>query len=113
MEAYIPLLILTFGVWIGVLGNIHFIWMTCTKNDKYSIIYSVTGCIVNVVLNFILIPKIGIIGAAIATLISQIFSNIISFMFVKEARKISIMLIKSLNPIYSLKNVMLRRKNEQ
>ena len=103
LSAYIPLIILVFGIWIGTLGNIHYIWMTCENKEKYSLIYSFNGCITNIILNIILIPKYGIIGAAIATLISQVFSNIIAFLFIKEARCLSIMLLKSLNPINGIK----------
>ncbi len=103
--AYIPLIIIVFGIWIGVLGNIHYLWMTCENKEKYSLFYSFCGCISNIILNSILIPKCGIIGAAIATLISQIFSNVIAFLFVKNARILSIMLVKSLNPLTGFKMI--------
>jgi len=106
IKAYIPLVLLGIGTWIGVLGNIHFIWMTCENKEKYSLFYSFVGSIINIILNIILIPIYGIIGAAIATLISQICSNIIAFLFIKNANKISIMLLKSLNPIYALKSIL-------
>jgi len=95
--AYLPLLILTIGIWLGVLGNIHYIWMICENKEKYSMFYSFCGCITNIIFNILLIPKYGIIGAAIATLISQIFSNVVSFLLFKETRIISKMLLKSLN----------------
>ena len=85
-NAYIPLIILTIGIWFGVLGNIHYIWMICENKEKYSTFYSFSGCITNIIFNFLLIPKYGIIGAAIATLISQISSNILSFSLIKDAR---------------------------
>jgi len=103
--AYIPLVILTFGIWVGTLGNVHYIWMTCENKEKYSLLYSFNGCMANIILNVILIPKFGIIGAAIATLVSQVFSNIIAFLFIKDARKLSIMLLKSLNPIKGFKEL--------
>ena len=105
LSAYIPLVILVFGIWVGVLGNIHYIWMTCENKEKYSLFYSFNGCFVNVILNAFLIPKLGIIGAAIATVISQIFSNIIAFFFIKDARSLSIMLLKSLNPFNGIKEI--------
>lgn len=108
--AYIPLIILAFGTWIGVLGNIHYLWMTCEGKEKYSLFYSFCGCFSNIILNIILIPRFGIIGAAIATIISQFFSNIIAFLFIKNARVLSIMLIKSLNPLNGIKCIL--KKNE-
>ena len=110
LSAYIPLVILVFGIWIGTLGNIHFIWMTCENKEKYSMFYSFCGCIANIILNSILIPKLGILGAAIATLVSQIFSNIIAFLFIKDARCLSIMLLKSMNPLLGIKELKKGKK---
>lgn len=104
-DAYLPLLILSIGIWIGVLGNIHYVWMTCEGKEKYSIFYSLCGSVINVVFNILLIPKYNLVGAAIATLISQICSNIISFLFLKSTRILSYSLVKSLNPINGFKMV--------
>ena len=106
MDAYLPLLILVISVWIGSLGNVHYIWITCEKKEKYSLVYSAVGCVTNIILNLLLIPKYGLIGAAIATLVSQISSNILSFLLIKDARIISYMLLKSLNPIYGIKGLL-------
>lgn len=114
-RAYIPLIILVFGTWIGTLGNIHYVWMTCENKEKYSIFYSFCGCFSNIILNLVLIPKYGIVGAAIATIISQIISNVVVFSFVRNARILTIMLIKSLNPITGFKLLLekVNRKKKQ
>lgn len=112
LHAYLPLIILTIGIWIGVLGNIHFIWMMCEDKEKYSMFYSFCGSVVNVILNLILIPKCGIVGASIATLISQIFSNIISFLIFKETKILSKMIIKSLNVYYGFKDILSKINNK-
>ncbi len=103
INAYIPLIILTIGIWFGVLGNIHYIWMICENKEKYSTFYSFSGCVTNVIFNSLLIPKYGIIGAAIATLISQISSNILSFYLIKDARILAKKILISLNPINGFK----------
>lgn len=95
-KSYLPLIILTLGVWFGVLGNIHYIWMTCENKEKYSTIYSLVGCMTNIILNALLIPKYSFYGAAIATLISQLSANIIIFGLIKKTRILSKMAIKSL-----------------
>ncbi len=46
------------------------------NRQKKLMIYSAIGGILNVVLDFILIPKFGIVGSAFATLAAQILSNI-------------------------------------
>ena len=104
-----PLIILTLGVWFGVLGNIHYIWMTCENKEKYSTIYSLVGCLSNIILNAILIPKYNYYGAAIATLISQTASNIIVFELLPKARIIAMMALKSLNIFNGIKE--LKNKN--
>ena len=109
MDAYIPLIILTIGIWFGVLGNIHYIWMICENKEKYSMFYSFIGCITNIIFNVLFIPKYGIIGAAIATLVSQISSNIISFSLIKETRVLSKKILMSLNPINGLKELLNKR----
>ncbi len=106
IDAYIPLVILTFGMCFGVLGNIHYIWMTCENKEKYSLFYSFVGCFINIILNALLISKYSIIGASIATLISQIGANVVAFLLIKETRIISVLLIKSLNPYYGIKEII-------
>lgn len=103
--AYIPLIILTIGIWFGVLGNIHYIWMICENKEKYSTFYSFSGCVTNIIFNFLLIPKYGIVGAAIATLISQVSSNIVSFCLFKDTRILTKKTLVSLNPINGLKEL--------
>ena len=112
LEAYIPLIILAFGTWIGVLGNIHFIWMTCEGKEKYSLLYSFVGSLLNIILNMLLIPKYSFYGAAIATLISQISSNIIAFLFLKNTKEIVVLLLKSLNPYNGIKEILKKDFNK-
>ena len=95
--------IILVGITFGVLGNIHYIWMICEKKEKYSTFYSFFGCFSNIIINALLIPKYGMIGAAIATLISQIMSNVVAFLFFKDAKILSKMLLKSLNIIKGIK----------
>lgn len=83
------LYILIFGTYFGIFGNIHYIWMICENKQKYSLYYSFCGCFSNIILNIILIPKYGGYGAAIATLISQIFANVFSYSFFKETRQLT------------------------
>jgi len=54
-----------------IMGNTIF---ACHKQKIFVIAYG-SGAIANVVLDLLLIPKYGVVGSAIATLIAQIFSN--------------------------------------
>ncbi|MBQ3133434.1 MAG: flippase [Clostridia bacterium] len=68
---------------IGVARNI---WILSENKNKYIKYLLGMGAIVNVVLNALMIPTIGINGAAIATLITQIVTSLIAPLFFKETR---------------------------
>lgn len=80
---------LNISVWYGIfamLGSARDIWMICEGYQKYTKYFSLIGALSNIILNAILIPSMGIIGAAIATLSTQIITGfLVTFMF-KETR---------------------------
>jgi O-antigen/teichoic acid export membrane protein len=66
--------VLTIHIWAGVfvfLGVASSKWFVTENLQKYSFYRTMAGAIVNILLNYILIPLYSIYGAAIATLISQ------------------------------------------
>lgn len=92
-----PMLLIS--IWSGLfatLGSARAPWMISENLQKYTIIYITSGAIVNIILNFLLIPIYGGIGAAIATLVAQIVTSIITVMFIKKMRISGIMIMKSL-----------------
>ena len=115
MDASGILYIMIWGIWFGTLGNVHYVWMICENKEKYSLFYSLSGSLSNIILNSILIPRYGMYGAAIATLCSQFAANILSFMIFKETKILSKYAIKAIffvEPIKKLKNKV-GRKNGQ
>jgi O-antigen/teichoic acid export membrane protein len=70
-------------VFIGVANNNYLI---AENLQVYSILNTFIGAIVNIVLNFILIPRIGIEGAALATLIAYFISAYLSLLLWKKTR---------------------------
>ena len=70
----------------AMLGTARGIWILCEKKNKFVWRYLIIGSIVNVALNFYLIPVMGIKGAALATVIAQFTSAIIAPLFYKETR---------------------------
>lgn len=68
------------------LGTARTPWIVVNNKNKYTKYYIFWGAIINFILNMILIPKIGIEGAAIATLISQIVVALIAPWIYKETR---------------------------
>lgn len=91
--------VLYISVWAGLfatLGSARFIWLIAENKQKYTIAYTVVGCIINIILNYILIPKMGAFGAALATLITQFVSNIFVLMFFDDTKESSFMILKAI-----------------
>lgn len=81
--------ILMIHIWAGVfvfLGVASSKWFISEGLQKYSTINTVVGAIVNVLLNFLLIPKYGIYGAAIATVFAQSVSSYFMNLAFKQTR---------------------------
>ncbi len=79
--------VLMIHIWSGVfvgLGVVSSKWFIIENLQKYSFYRTFAGAIINVILNFILIPKFSIYGAAIATLISQITASYLFNIFNKK-----------------------------
>lgn len=80
---------LIIAVWytgFAYLGSARNVWIICEDKNKYSKRYVLIGGVVNLILNAILIPNLGINGAAIATLVSQITVTMIAPIIFKETR---------------------------
>ncbi|MGJ3196270.1 flippase [Peribacillus frigoritolerans] len=95
--------IIVISVWAGTfatLGSARSIWLLTEKLQKYTLVYSLVGLIINVGLNYLLIPNYGGYGAAFATLIAQIVANVFSLALFKRTRISSVMLIKAFSPKY-------------
>ena len=113
--------ILLISVWAGLfatLGCARSVWLVAENKQKYTLVYTSVGCIINIVLNALLIPKLGAIGAAIATLVTQSVTNVFSLMFFKDTRQSSIMILKAIfinatffQAIKKVGNKLLKRSN--
>ncbi|MBD2577606.1 flippase [Oscillatoria sp. FACHB-1406] len=82
---------LTILVWSGLfasLGMARESWLTTEGLMKFSAAMAATGALVNVVLNYFLIPKYGGDGASIATLISQFLAAYLAGAFYSRTRPV-------------------------
>ena len=70
----------------STLGTARGVWIVCENKNKYTGRLVLWGVILNFALNYLLIPVMGINGAALATLITQIFTSLITPLFYKETR---------------------------
>lgn len=82
-------------VFVGIASNQQLILENLSRISFYR---TVVGVIVNVALNFVLIPRWGAKGAAFATLIAQAFSSVISSYAFPSSRCIFWMNVAALNP---------------
>lgn len=68
------------------IGMARSIWSISNGLERYEKIMAAIGVICNITLNVTLIPLFGVVGAGLATLITQIFINYIVMFFFKELR---------------------------
>ena len=77
--------ILSVAVWyvtFSYYGSVRNVWILAEGKQRYLFGINVVGAVANVLLNLVLIPWWGGVGAAIASLITQFFTNvIIGFIF--------------------------------
>lgn len=79
---YVPYLLIG-TVFLSISGSLNSIYMAAKKNSI--IIVSVVLCAVsNLILNFILIPRAGIMGAVVATMCSYFIMFLIQFIAVRQ-----------------------------
>ncbi len=79
-------------------GIVLSVWDTAEKKQRYSLVRTSSGAVINIMLNYILIPLFGAKGAAYATLLSYFFSTTFINLFYPPARKIFMMQFSSLWP---------------
>ena len=97
--AAIPVLqIITWYTAFSYMGSVRNIWMLAEEKQKYLWIINLSGAVLNVVGNFILIPILGTPGAAIASVVTQFFTNFILCIILKPIRPTAKLILNALNP---------------
>ena len=97
--------VLRIGVWyttFSYIGAVRSVWILAENKQKYMWILNSSGAVCNILLNICLIPNMGAIGAAIASLLSQFFTNIVVPQVIPSLRRSNSLFVKSLNPKYIL-----------
>jgi len=96
--------VLRIYIWAGVfvfLGVAWSKWILVENQQKLITISHVSGAILNIVFNYLFIPKFSILGAAYATILSYFLSELIAFSLYKP--KITFLLILNI--------ILIRRKH--
>lgn len=100
IEAYLALV---FNIWNGVFisqAMARGIWMISENLQKYRLYNNIIVVILNISANILLIPELGIAGAALATLVTQALGTWVFSLFWKPLRESTWHMIKSVNPVY-------------
>jgi O-antigen/teichoic acid export membrane protein len=83
-------------VFLGATGSK---WLIANNLQKFTLYNTAFGAVLNIVLNLILIPKFGLVGAAYATLISYCFAAYLMNALWKNTRHNFLMMTKSIIPM--------------
>lgn len=85
------------------IGSVRNVWILARGLQKHLWKINLSGALLNVILNSVLIPYWGINGAAIASLVTQIFTNVVVGWLIKDIRDNNRLMFKGLNIKYILK----------
>jgi O-antigen/teichoic acid export membrane protein len=91
--------VLMIHIWAGVfvaLGATSSSWLINENLQQFAFYRSLSGAITNVILNLILIPNYGMVGAAIATVISYMIAGFVFDLFSNKTRRMFFMKIDAL-----------------
>lgn len=97
----VPILrILVFYFVFSVMGLVRNVWILAEEKQKYLWIINLLGALFNIVLNAVMIPFWGAVGAAVASLLTQFFANFVLGFIIKPLRVNNKLMLKGLNPRY-------------
>ncbi len=96
-----PLKIITWYTAFSYFGVARNAWMVCNDKQRYLKYMYIFAALLNIVLNSILIPSLGCSGAAIASLITQLFTSIVLPYCIKDLRPNAKLILEAI----MLKNV--------
>lgn len=113
--AYLPSAeILRILVWYSIfsyLGGAKDIWVLAEGKQKYLLILNISGVVVNIVLNISLIPMFGPCGAAIATLCTQLLTNVVIGLTIPALCRNSVLILRSIYPKALLMQIFRSRRS--
>lgn len=80
------------------IGGIRDIWLLAKNKQKYLMYINLIGALTNAALNIVLIRLLGINGAALASLFTQIFTNVGLTALIKPIKRNNYLIMKSISP---------------
>lgn len=114
--AAVPVLrILTwYFVW-SCFGSVRNIWILAEGKQKYLWLLNLSGAGANILMNAVLIPRFGAVGAAFASLMTQFATNFLFGYFIRPLRYNNTLLLRGINPRFLLREgrEMWKQRREQ
>lgn len=99
-EAYLPtvapLRVITWYTAFSYLGVARNAWVVCENRQKYLIWIYASAAISNVVLNILLIPRWGAVGAAAASLAAQVITTMVTPFFIPGMRRNAMLMLEAI-----------------
>lgn len=96
LPAILPLQIVTWYTAFSYLGVARNAWIVSMNKQKYLFAIYLSSAIINVILNIVFIPRLGASGAAIASLVAQIFTIFIVPFFITDMKENSHMMLDAI-----------------
>jgi len=96
LPAVNPLRIITWYTAFSYLGVARNAWIVCENKQKYLKYMYLGAAVINVFMNLLFIPLLGASGAALASLITQIFTSLILPYIIREMRPNSILMMEAI-----------------
>lgn len=100
--AYAPaiptLRIITWYTAFSYMGSVRNIWILAEQKQKMLWKINLSGALLNVIANYILIPLIGINGTAIASVAAQLFVNFVLCFTIPSLRPVGHLIIEGIDP---------------
>ena len=113
-EDYLPaipvLRVLVWNTAFSYMGSVRNIWILGEGKHNVLWIINLGGAMVSVLLNAILVPHWGACGAAVASVLVQVFTNVIMGFILKPIRRNNYLLIRGLNPKYIVELIPLLKR---
>jgi len=108
VEYYASIDALRLVVWYttySYFGSVRNVWILAEEKQRYLWIINLSGALVNVVLNFALIPVWGIMGAAFASFVTQFFTNFILGFIMQPIRDCNRLMLRGINPKFAYREM--------
>ena len=104
-DSIMALQIVVWYTTFSYLGSARNIWILAEKKQKYLWQINLFGALANILLNALLIPIIGVNGAAFASLITQFLTNVVTGFIFPPLRGVNKFLLKGFNPLFFIQNI--------